>query len=75
MTKSTLSVREMAREIGICKTKIYEEMRAGRIQARKSGRRTLIPAAEAERYLLSLPSVHGRGKGTPGGHSAEGNQV
>jgi excisionase family DNA binding protein len=57
MTKSAFSVREAAEEIGICKTKIYQEMGDGRIRARKSGRRTIILANEIERYLNSLPPV------------------
>ncbi len=55
MTKSAFSVREAAEEIGICKTKIYQETGDGRIRARKSGRRTIILANEIERYLNSLP--------------------
>ena len=42
---------------GLKSTKFYEELKAGRIKARKFGRRTLIPAAEAERWLASLPEL------------------
>ncbi|GLS29324.1 Helix-turn-helix domain-containing protein [Mesorhizobium albiziae] len=55
MSKYAFSVNELVCEIGIGKTKIYQEMRKGRIRARKSGRRTIVLASEVERYLRSLP--------------------
>jgi excisionase family DNA binding protein len=57
MIKSAFSIREFARVVGICRTKIYQEMRTGRIHARRSGRRILIPATEVGRYLRLLPLV------------------
>ena len=36
---------------------VYAEIRAGKLKARKAGRRTLILHDEAERYLQSLPSI------------------
>jgi excisionase family DNA binding protein len=70
MSKGAFSVNELVCEIGIGKTKIYEEMRNGRIRARKSGRRTIVPASEVERYLRSLPlrfdpSLRARAEGEP----------
>lgn len=49
------SVDETLRLLGICRPKLYEAINAGRIVARKMGRRTLIPAAEVQRYLNELP--------------------
>ena len=40
---------------------LYEDIRDGRLEARKAGRRTLIPVAALDRMLDSLPSVGGRG--------------
>lgn len=48
------SVNEFCNWAGIGRTAAYAEMKAGRLQARKFGRRTLIFKSEAERWLLSL---------------------
>jgi len=39
------SVAEACRVSTLCKSQIYNLIRAGRLQSRKLGRRTLIPAA------------------------------
>lgn len=41
--------------IGLKKTALYMLISAGRIEARKSGGRTLIPAESLRRYAESLP--------------------
>lgn len=48
------SVNEFCNWAGIGRTAAYAEMKAGRLEARKFGRRTLILKSEAERWLLSL---------------------
>lgn len=55
--KAALSVAEFCAAFSIGRTAVYEEMKAGRLQARKCGRRTLIPRSEAERWLASLPAA------------------
>jgi predicted DNA-binding transcriptional regulator AlpA len=50
-----LSVRDTMQTIRIGRTKLYNEMKAGRIVARKIGRKTVFLADEVERYLASLP--------------------
>lgn len=54
MMKSAFTVKELIREIGIGRTTLYQEIRAGRIVARKRGRSTLILRPDVERYLHSL---------------------
>lgn len=44
-----------AMRLGICRAKLYLELAAGRIIARKAGRRTLIERTEQARWLTSLP--------------------
>ena len=44
-----------AARLGICRAQLYKEMAAGRIVARKAGRRTLIERAEQKRWLADLP--------------------
>jgi hypothetical protein len=48
---------DFCRAFGIGRTKAYQETRAGRPKARKSGVRTIILAADAEAWLNSLPEL------------------
>lgn len=50
-----LTVRDAMHTIRIGRTKLYREMKEGRIVARKIGRKTVFLADEIERYLSSLP--------------------
>lgn len=52
----SLSVNDFCRWAGVGRTAAYAEMKAGRLTARKFGRRTFIPMAEAERWLDALPA-------------------
>jgi len=54
--KLALSVAEFCRICSIGRSTFYLEVKAGRISIRKVGKRTLIPASEAERWLGSLPA-------------------
>lgn len=51
------SVAEAVRLSGICRTVVYEEIKAGRLRARKLGRRTLILSEDMQRWLANLPLV------------------
>lgn len=53
--QGALSIRDFCRWAGLGRTAVYEEIGAGRLQPKKCGRRTIIPRAEAERWLASLP--------------------
>ena len=46
MDKITLSIAEVAHRTGVSRTRLYEEIAAGRLLVKKCGRRTLVPAAE-----------------------------
>lgn len=50
-----LSVNDAMIAIRIGRTKLYHEMKAGRITARKIGRKTVFLAEEIDRYLAALP--------------------
>ncbi|WP_175900722.1 helix-turn-helix domain-containing protein [Burkholderia vietnamiensis] len=54
-SRGVLSVNDFCHWAGIGRTAVYAEMKAGRLSARKFGRRTIIPQVEAERWLASLP--------------------
>lgn len=56
---AALTVAEFCRSLKIGKTHFYAEVKAGRIQVRKSGRRTLVPFSEQDAYLAQLPSYNG----------------
>jgi excisionase family DNA binding protein len=55
-----LSVAEACRALGIGRTSLYALLRAGQLEARKVGRRTLIPAESLRSLLTSLPTNGGR---------------
>ena len=47
---------EAARLLGVSLTEVDDERRAGRLVARRHGRKVLFPMAELHRWLDSLPS-------------------
>jgi len=53
--KSAYTVREALRELGIGRSKLYEEIASNRLRARKLGKRTIILGDELRRYLSALP--------------------
>ena len=52
------TVNEFCKWASIGRTKLYAEMNAGRIVAKKFGSRTLIPRAEAQKWVEQLPMKH-----------------
>lgn len=50
-----LSIAEFAVWAGICRSKVYMEIVAGRLVPHKVGRRTVIWSSEAERWRANLP--------------------
>jgi hypothetical protein len=49
---------EEATQIGLpCRSRIYELAAAGKIRLVKDGKRTLVLADEARRYIASLPTA------------------
>jgi excisionase family DNA binding protein len=55
--KLAFSVDEAARCADSCRDKIYGAINAGKLKARKDGRRTVILAADLEAYLNALPVI------------------
>ncbi len=56
LPQGALSVEAFCRWASIGRTVAYREIAEGRLHVRKLGRRTLIPIAEAERWLAALPN-------------------
>lgn len=49
------SVDGFCASFGVGRNLVYDEIRAGRLEIRKAGRRTLIRKADAMRWLDNLP--------------------
>lgn len=56
--RSMYNVDEACQLIGVGRTKLYSLINDKAIDARKLGKRTLIPAAALEKYLTALPDRH-----------------
>jgi excisionase family DNA binding protein len=50
-----LTITEAVRASGIGRTRLYELIRDGRIDARKDGSRTLVMPKSLRKYIASLP--------------------
>lgn len=55
--RAALSVNEACASLSISRSKLYEEVAAGRLKALKAGSRTLIPVASRDAWLNSLPDA------------------
>jgi excisionase family DNA binding protein len=53
--RGAFSVRDFCQRAGIGRTAFYEELKYGRLEAKKFGKRTLIPISAAHRWLEELP--------------------
>jgi hypothetical protein len=61
-TDGAMSFGEFCRWANIGKTKAYAEAKAGRLELRKIGTKTIVFRAEGERYLRSLPTIASLGE-------------
>jgi excisionase family DNA binding protein len=52
-----MNVAEAAAEAGVGRDSIYEGIRAGTLEARKLGRRTIITRDALQRFLETLPAL------------------
>ncbi|MEM6898805.1 MAG: helix-turn-helix domain-containing protein [Pseudomonadota bacterium] len=55
LPKLAFTIPEACQAIGISRSKIYELIGHGRIEARKIGSRTVIPAKDLEKFIDELP--------------------
>ena len=51
------SINQYSKVSGLGRSFLYEEIRNGKLEARKAGRRTVILHDEGQRYLKSLPAL------------------
>lgn len=54
LTKAAYSVAEFCQLVSLGRSRVYEELKSGRLGKVKVGRRTLIPASEAMAWLSRL---------------------
>lgn len=54
MDKLFLTIAEVIASTGLGRTKLYEEINAGRLKAKKCGRRTLIHVDSYKEWFSSL---------------------
>ena len=57
MQKRAYTVNEVIREIGIGRSKLYAEIKAGKLTPRKIGKKTVFLAQDVEDYLNALPKA------------------
>jgi hypothetical protein len=50
-----ITPREFSRRYGVARSRVYELIASGEIEARRNSERILIPVASAERWFHSLP--------------------
>ena len=51
------SVPDTADDVGVGRSRLYDEIAAGRLKARKVGARTIILHSDRDEWLASLPEV------------------
>jgi excisionase family DNA binding protein len=57
-TLRAMGIEEFCDRYGLGRTRAYEEIKSGRLPARKVGRRTLITHDDAEDWLRRLPALN-----------------
>jgi excisionase family DNA binding protein len=72
MMTQLLDVKEVARLLGIGRTKLNAEFKSGKLGSVTIGRRRLVLKTELERYIADLPTQFGRTPGN-GGPSDDAN--
>lgn len=58
MQKQAYTVNETTKEIGIGRSKLYAEIKDGKITPRKIGKKTIFLAKDLEDYLNALPKAN-----------------
>src|SRR5215471_7863003 len=57
-TREAFAVREFCARYGICRQTFYDEVKRGRIKAKKLGKKTVILRSDAENWAASLPALN-----------------
>lgn len=62
--RRAFTVKEFGAAYGLGRSRTYEEIAAGRLEARKAGGRTLISAESAEIWWQALPRLSAKPEST-----------
>jgi excisionase family DNA binding protein len=57
-----LAISEFCDRYGVCRETCYREIRAGRLRARKVGRRTVLLLPDVDAWAASLPELRAGGR-------------
>jgi excisionase family DNA binding protein len=57
LTPLAVSVDQAAKMLGCGRTKIWQEISAGRLKAKKFGHRVLVRIVDAQEWLANLPEI------------------
>lgn len=57
-TQMAYDIKSTVALLSIGRTKLYEEIKSGRLKSIKVGRRTLIPAQSLNEWLVALQQSH-----------------
>ena len=60
--REAFAVREFCARYGICRQTFYDEIKRGRIKARKVGKKTIVLRADADAWAASLPELRTAGR-------------
>jgi hypothetical protein len=71
-TPIAYTIRSAVAASGFSRSRIYELIARGDVEARKDGRKTLIMAASLAAYIATLPTFRDRKADRKGGASSEG---
>jgi excisionase family DNA binding protein len=55
--RAAFSIAETATLTGVGRDQVYAAIREGKLEARKWGRRTIVPAAALQKFLTALPQL------------------
>lgn len=62
MDKQAFGIKELTVIVGIGRTALFAEIKAGRLIARKVGRRTVVLGTDLQRWLAHLPQSNAAGE-------------
>ncbi len=63
--KIALSIRECVLLVGVGRSYLYNEIAAGRLVAKKAGRRTIVSKTDLNDWLSRLPDMPAAGSKSP----------
>jgi predicted DNA-binding transcriptional regulator AlpA len=55
--RKALAIREFCERYGICRETFYQEVRCGRLRARKIGEKTVVLKPDEDAWVASMPAL------------------